>query len=530
MRIGLFIDLEGQREWHRWLSDDLARLGDQLIIVRPTGRSTTGCPAGLQLALWLDPIVYRLKGAHAFDVLAGQPIDDQDATAAAANPPFDVLIDASSSGGPRPSAHRTIRLLFNGRPSELGAVAVLLDDQPVAVTIDSGPGTYREEAEPGFAQRRCLTASLDNVFSTVVELLADRASSRFVPAGNGARLKPSHQIGLLSGTAEPQPDTPAGLRYLVNAISTKASNYLTRHLRTKQTWAIATRTCSGDGLLQGAWPATASFDIVPDDGRRYFADPIFYEHGGKRHLFAEEFSYATQRGLISVAEVDSDGRIGPFRPALERDVHLSYPFIFEHEGQIWMVPEACAGGAVELFRAVDYPRQWVHDRTLIDGVAGCDATIIRDGSRFVMILTTQRWLGTTWDNQRIFYAGSPLGPWTEHAGGLIRISNTLARPAGPALLRGGRQVRPVQNCSAIYGGGMTLLDVRYPEGGEPIETPIATLAATSPKGIVGTHTYARSGSLEAVDIYGDLAGVRSVEITCAPLPAANVAYEGTLTS
>ncbi len=517
MRIGLFIDLAGQRQWHRWLLDEVARAGDDLVIMRPAGMAIVAPPAALQLALWLDPVLFRLKGEHAFDSPATAPVPEQDEMNAGAGMPFDVLIDASSSDGPRPAAHRSMRLLFNGHPSELAAVAALLDDGPVTVSIDGGPDDIREGAKPGIAQRQCLTASLDNVFSVVVELLADRASSRFATTPGIHGNVQTQDMESRAAATPRQTGGAAGLRYLASAISTKAASYLTRRLGSRKTWAIATRLCTGDGLVHGAWPATASFDIVPDDGRRYYADPVLFEHSGQCHLFAEEYCYATQRGTICVAPIGSDGCVGDFRPALERKDHLSYPFVFEYGGQIWMVPEACAGGSVELFRAEEYPHEWVHDRTLIDGVAGCDATILHDAGRFVMVLTSRRWLGTTWDNQRIFYATSPLGPWTEHATGLIRIDNALARPAGPALQRGGRQVRPVQNCSKIYGGGMTVLDVRYPDGGEPIEVPVATLFAAAPMGIIGTHTYARSRSIEAVDVFGDLSGVRRVEIQCAPI-------------
>lgn len=517
MRIGLFIDLAGQRQWHRWLSDDLARTGDELLIVRPAGEARVAPPAALQLALWLDPVLFRLKGEHAFDPLTPTAIPEQDVTAAEAGPPLDVLIDASACDAPRPAARRVIRLLFNGRPSELAAVAALLDDRPVTFSIDGGPGGIGDVAKPGIAQRHCLTTSLDNVFSGVVELLYDRILTPSTRAPDANANAQRQDTGSRNGVGAVQTGGAAPVRYLATAISTKAASYLTRRLGTRQTWAIATRLCTADGLVHGAWPATASFDIIPDDGRRYYADPVLFQHGGRSHLFAEEYAYATGRGTICVAEIGDDGRVGAFRPALESQHHLSYPFVFEYGEQIWMVPECCAGGSVDLFRAAQYPHKWVHDRTLIDGVAGCDATIFQDAGRFVMVLTTQRRLGTSWDNQRIFYATSPLGPWTEQTGGLIRIDSTLARPAGPALQRGGRQMRPVQNCSQIYGGGMTLLDVRYPEGGEPIEVPVATLVATGPKGIIGTHTYALSRSIEAVDVFGDLRGVRRVEITCAPV-------------
>ena len=517
MRIGLFIDLAGQRQWHRWLADDVARAGDDLIVLRPDAAAMVAPPAALHLALWVDPVLFRLKGEHAFDPLANPAIPERSAKEAPAGLPLDVLIDASSCDGPRPPARRVIRLLFNSVASELAAVAALLDDCPVTVSIDGGPGDIQEVAKPGLAQRQCLTASLDNVFSVVVELLSDRISSRFVTAAGPNRCVNPEDKGTRHGATLLQTGAAAGLRYLANAISTKAASYLTRRLGSQKTWAIATRPCSGDGLVHGDWPATASFDILPDDGRRYYADPVLFERGGQCHLFAEEYPYATQRGTICVAEVGRDGRVGDFRPALESQHHLSYPFVFEYSGQVWMVPEACAGGSVELFRAEEYPHKWVHDRTLIAGVAGCDATILHDAGRFVMVLTTQRWLGTTWDNQRIFYAASPLGPWTEHATGLIRIDNALARPAGPALQRGDRLLRPVQNCADMYGGGITVLEVRYPEGGEPIETPVATLFPAAPRGVIGTHTYTRSRSLEAVDVYGDLSGLRRVEIKCTPI-------------
>jgi hypothetical protein len=36
--------------------------------------------------------------------------------------------------------------------------------------------------------------------------------------------------------------------------------------------------------------------------------------------------------------------------AVERDHHLSYPFVFSHDGAVYMIPETSAANRVELLR------------------------------------------------------------------------------------------------------------------------------------------------------------------------------------
>ena len=60
---------------------------------------------------------------------------------------------------------------------------------------------------------------------------------------------------------------------------------------------------------------------------------------------------------------------------LERDHHLSYPFVFEHEGVVYMLPERGEAGRVELHRAVAFPDEWRLDRVLLDGLTAVDATL-----------------------------------------------------------------------------------------------------------------------------------------------------------
>lgn len=517
MRIGLLTDIQGQRVWHRWLAADLGRDGHDLVILHASDAITL--PAGLQLALLLDPVMFRLKGEHAFDAVPAEPEEPPSHLSGA--PALDLLIDASARGGPRPRAQRVVRLTFNGYDSELGAIAAVLNHEgPAILAIDDETSGQRETARPGFSQRRCLTSALDNLFSSAVELLSARADSGPVPQpwtiapGNLSRFCPP------GNSASPRAGSRSGLAYLRDTATKKVSNYLSRHLRTQNRWAIAVRTCPGAGLIEGAWPGAATYAIVPDDGERYFADPFLFAREGRRYLFAEEFPSATRRGIISVAELDASGMPGPFRPVLERDTHLSYPFVFSYADDVWMIPESCESGGVDLFRAEQFPDRWAFDRRLLDGVPGCDATIFKVGDFYYMALTTKRWRATTWDNQRMFRSRSPLGPWSEHDGGLVRIDCTMARPGGPVLARNERLLRPAQNSSDFYGGSMTVLDIGSVAGGGIDEVPVAAIRVKGPADVIGTHTYAKCGPIEAIDVYGDLRKIRHVEITCTPLPDA----------
>ena len=105
-----------------------------------------------------------------------------------------------------------------------------------------------------------------------------------------------------------------------------------------------------------------------DDRRRYFADPFLFEEDGVAYVFCEEFPYATRKGVISVFALDEQGDPGPSRVVLERPYHLSYPVVFRHEGQIWMMPESSANRTLDIYRADPFPYRWTLDRVVLSGV------------------------------------------------------------------------------------------------------------------------------------------------------------------
>jgi hypothetical protein len=259
-------------------------------------------------------------------------------------------------------------------------------------------------------------------------------------------------------------------------------------------WFVAVRAQSADGRPEGP------VQVLPNPAGRYLADPFLIEVAGRHFLFAEDYSQAARRAVISVSEVGADDAWSPPRTVLERDHHLSYPFVFEHEGAIYMLPETGEAGRIELHRAVEFPDDWTLDRVLLDELTAVDATLhIEDGRLwlFANVIQGPEDPGELW----LFTARSLDGEWRSHPQNPIVTDHGSARPAGRLFRRGGVLIRPSQDCSRRYGGAVILnrVDVLSPE--EYRESPLDRIEPDWMPGIEGNHTYTFDSRYACLDGY-----------------------------
>jgi len=200
---------------------------------------------------------------------------------------------------------------------------------------------------------------------------------------------------------------------------------------------------------------------LPDAGRwRYLADPFGLVRGDALHVFVEAFDYRIKRANIerhefALADLSWRGQA----TVLDLPFHLSFPQVFEHEGETWMVPESHKAGEIALYRATDESlNHWERECALLHGQPGADAALAEHGGRWWMFYTL---VGPNARDQRelhVAHAPSLTGPWTPLAGNPVRVSRDGARPAGrPFMARDGVLTLPVQDCATGYGGATRLL-------------------------------------------------------------------------
>jgi hypothetical protein len=197
--------------------------------------------------------------------------------------------------------------------------------------------------------------------------------------------------------------------------------------------------------------------------------------------------------------VGDAGPVGVAEPVLEEPWHLSYPFVFAHNGQIWMVPESGDNKSVTLYRADPFPHRWVRETTLLEGVEASDATLMQHNGRFWMFAATRDGAGSWSDTLSIFSADDLHGPWVASPLNPVLVDAAAARPAGAMMMRHNKLWRPIQDCRTGYGKGIGLAEVlRLDEHG--FEQRIVANLQGGPDGPwQRLHTLNRAGRLECVD-------------------------------
>jgi hypothetical protein len=234
---------------------------------------------------------------------------------------------------------------------------------------------------------------------------------------------------------------------------------------------------------------------------RMWADPQAIVREGRYYVFIEEMLFASKRGHISVIELDRDGKASAPRRVLERPYHLSYPFMFEYEGALYMIPESGENRTVELYRCAEFPHRWEFVHNVMEGVEAYDSTLLHHGGRWWMFTTLVETAGaSSWDELFIFSSDSPLSrDWTPHSRNPVVSDCRSARPAGPIFEHRGALYRPSQNSSGRYGRGLNLCRIDVLDQQSYREEIVSLALPEWDDDVVATHTFSRSGDLHVID-------------------------------
>ncbi len=241
------------------------------------------------------------------------------------------------------------------------------------------------------------------------------------------------------------------------------------------------------------------FTVLHPPPGHFYADPFVAEQDGRTYIFFEEYRDADGKGVISCVEMTDDGAFGTPRVVLECDYHLSYPFLFRWRGAWHMVPESGDNRTVDVYRADAFPYTWRRVATVLPGLDARDATLHEWNGRWWMFVTLCVPGGPRADELSLFFADSPLGPWTAHPRNPVVSDVRSARSAGAIYTDGGALIRPAQDCSRGYGYAITLNRIEALTEHEYREAPVGRLEPIWHPRLRGTHTINRSANVEVTD-------------------------------
>jgi hypothetical protein len=406
-----------------------------------------------------------------------------------------IIIDVTGQLDPSAAYVPVLSPVLNGHMPEVSIVSALWSRQPPQLGVRLAKGQGSEMLHAAFIaipDREMTRCALDVIFRRLVALLLEAM----------AHLLRGKPLPALPTEISEVPAPLAGgdmWKQTIHGYLPKAGRQFVKRFIRRGDWCIGYRHRTEPARIPEKLDLRPeAFTLLPSPPSCFYADPFLFEEDGDIFLFFEDYDYATGRAHISYVTL---GPNGPSEPAvaLVRPYHLSYPFVFAHDGRILMIPETSGNRSVELYEATAFPSAWRLYAVLIPNINASDVTVCQWDGRWWMFAAVVDHDSSGWDAVSVFWADMLEGPWHPHPMNPVKNDVTSARPAGALIQADGRLLRPAQDCSNGYGSALTWCEVVELTETGFTERVIARQTCPVGSGYYGLHTYNRITSFETVD-------------------------------
>jgi len=239
---------------------------------------------------------------------------------------------------------------------------------------------------------------------------------------------------------------------------------------------------------------------ITNPKNRFLADPFVIKKGDAHFCFVEDYDYRTQKGSISAYKIYSSGHesVGV---VLDEDFHLSYPFIFEYDNDIYMCPETHEKKEIRIYKCLEFPNKWEFHKTLMRDVSAVDTNIFEYNGKWWLFTNFERSVVEDHDCQlHIFYSDSPLtDKWVAHEANPVIFDPLLARNGG-IIINDSEVYRVFQRQGFdMYGEACGIAKIVNLSATDYKEEVCATIEPKFFNNIKGTHTYNFNSNLIVLD-------------------------------
>jgi len=199
-------------------------------------------------------------------------------------------------------------------------------------------------------------------------------------------------------------------------------------------------------------PVLAPEDVTDIDAW-FVADPFLLQRDSGYVMFFEVMGRSDRKGRIGLARSQDGIAWSYVGIVLDAPHHLSYPYVFEWNGTVYLLPETAERGAVTLYAAGRFPDRWTSRHTLLHGRYADPSIAFADGRWWLFVAQGN---GTL----ELFSSTRLAGPYRAHPGSPVVLNDPCAaRPAGRVFVMGDRLIRSAQVCDPIYGTGVSLFEI-----------------------------------------------------------------------
>ena len=292
------------------------------------------------------------------------------------------------------------------------------------------------------------------------------------------------------------PSVSVQIRYLCSTMSLMFKKVIKRVLSRGHRWSVAYQFSSSWRDLT-LWRSVR----ISNPPGRFLADPFLIKVSGEYYCFVEDYDFKTARGSISVYSVSKAGykNLGY---ALRENFHLSYPFIFTFNEEIYLCPETHETRDIRLYKCEEFPLKWSFYKTLISDISAADSNIFfKDGRWWLVTNVCSSDLDDHSNELHVFYSDDLLnGKWIPHADNPVIFDSNLARNGG-LIIEGDDVYRVFQSQDfAMYGRSFGVAKIEKLSESLYEEKILFEIPPHFFKKIEGTHTFNFTGGLAVLDV------------------------------
>lgn len=217
-------------------------------------------------------------------------------------------------------------------------------------------------------------------------------------------------------------------------------------------WNIGTvKQSARDLVLRKGFSKGVSW--LKEDKADYSADPFAVSIRSILYIYYEELNFWKVKGTISRIknfDFSTKKKVTGFLP---KNIHFSYPYIFEEGAKFYCIPETADAGEVSLYQVnPEHATELQKERTLLDGARYVDSSIVKYKGKYWLFTNVDGKL----DDLYIYYAENLNGEFIPHALNPIPVSLKNCRGAGSLFIVDDMLYRPTQNLEVRYGGSIVI--------------------------------------------------------------------------
>ena len=153
---------------------------------------------------------------------------------------------------------------------------------------------------------------------------------------------------------------------------------ITRYRKIKKKWSVSFINKTDLNI------DTDNLITIKNPLNRFLADPFVIKYNNRNVCFVEDYDFDSCKGKISAYELFNKTykEIGT---ALSTDFHLSFPFVFKHNKEIYMIPETSEIKEIRLYKCLDFPLKWDLEKVLIKNIDAVDTVIFNQDNKWFLL-------------------------------------------------------------------------------------------------------------------------------------------------